>query len=81
MSKILIGNVYISGGRHMIAVSRKSGDVVLAAHTEPGVAQTRETRSAEYVRGLVRVARMRVSLRDGGGYYVAPWRGTARLSS
>ena len=49
--------------------------VVIGRETDDGVAYAFETRTYATVAAWPRIGRMRVSRRDDGGHYVAPWYG------
>jgi hypothetical protein len=90
MSKrVMVGDVRRAFGRDFIVLRTERGRgneartmAVVGATVASGVAYAKETRSLATVCAWQKIGRMRVSLREGGGYYVAPWKGLdARLES
>lgn len=81
-TRVLRGDVRCAYGRDWIVLRTERGRrgeartmVVVGTTTADGIVYERETRDLATVATWPRKGRMRVSARDRGGYYAAPWRG------
>lgn len=82
MQRVLCGDVRECGPFDFVVLRTKrprrgeSGTmVVIGLLNAIGVVHAAETRSYAEVASWPKVGRMRISVREGGGYYAAPWKG------
>ena len=83
MTRVLTGDVRLGwGGETIVVIGTRRGRrgedrtlVTIGHHIGDGIVEESETRTYAAVQARPWFGRVRVSVRDQGGYHIAPWKG------